>query len=168
MMVVFCLAVIAVICLRCAMPAEQADVPGFYSANHKSGVDLLFLHENGVYTRYTRLPDGQEHCDTALWEYIFDWDSLGAFENQSLYFNDWIVYWSRQCLDEAGFQDHPWQRNTEYTPVNSCPYIEKWMGRVQMPINPDLGIYYIQVEPDAAPDSLLQGIEDCMILTGLP
>jgi len=167
MMVVFCLAVIAATCLRCATSVERAEVPGFYIANHKCGVDLLFLHEDGVYVRYTRMPDGQEHCDTALWKYAYDWDSLEWGKTRYLCLNDWVVYWDPDECNYAEIPTQLWQLNQERVSYY-CPSIEKWMGMVRVVIFSDVGLYYTKVEPAKMPDSLLQGIGDCMNLTGSP
>ncbi|MCK4607065.1 MAG: hypothetical protein KAU35_07205 [candidate division Zixibacteria bacterium] len=116
---------------------------------------MLFLNENGVYVRYTRMPDGQEHCDTALWEYVYDWDSLGWGKYQYLYLNDWVVYWVYEWeCDRAEIPTQPWQLNQERISCY-CASIEKWMGMVRLIITEEEGTYYIKVDPDKIPDSLL-------------
>ncbi len=165
MAVVVCLAVIAAACLHCATSVERAEVPGFYNANHKCGVDLLSLHEDGVYVRYTRMPDGQEHCDTALWTYSKTWDSLGV--ERYLVLDDWVVYWVPYRCDNTVIPTQPW----EFDRLDTTSHyygIEKWLGMVRFIIVEDAALYYIKVEPDTVPDSLLQRIGDCMTLTGSP
>ncbi len=160
MAVVFCVAVIAASCLHCATSVERAEVPGFYSANHKCGVDLLSLHEDGVYVRYTRMPDGQEHCDTALWTCSKTWDSLGV--DRYLVLDGWVTYWLDEWeCNRAEIPTQPWQVNLQDT-VFCYKGVEKWMGMVRMEILSDVGLYYAQVEPDSIPDSLLARIGDCM------